>query len=72
MPMNKERLPPVRTPRCWAIAVLQEAGAIRECEKHVWMLDRANPHACERAFDIARAAPGLSAKEARTLPHGCV
>jgi hypothetical protein len=27
--------------RGWAIDVLQEAGAIRECEAHGWMQDRA-------------------------------
>jgi hypothetical protein len=42
--------------------VLQEAGAIRECEYHGWMQDRADPHARERAFEIARQYPpaGLS------------
>ncbi|SFH64560.1 hypothetical protein [Bradyrhizobium sp. Gha] len=54
MLMTKERRPPIRTPRGWAISVLQEAGAIRECEEHGWMQDRADPHARERAFDIAR------------------
>jgi hypothetical protein len=37
--------------------VLQEAGAIRECEEHGWMQERADPHARERAFDIARQDP---------------
>jgi hypothetical protein len=37
--------------------VLQEAGAIRECDEHGWMLDRADPHARERAFDVARRDP---------------
>lgn len=61
--MTKERPPPVRTPRGWAISVLQEAGAIRECEDHGWMQDRANPHARERAIEVgcrdppARASP---------------
>jgi hypothetical protein len=40
--------------RGWAISVLHEAGAIRECEEHGWMQDRTDPHARERAFDIAR------------------
>jgi hypothetical protein len=48
------RRPAVRMLRGWAISVLQEAGAIRECEEHGWMQDRADPHAHERAFDIAR------------------
>lgn len=37
--------------------MLHEAGAIRECEEHAWMQDRADPHARERAFDIARRDP---------------
>jgi hypothetical protein len=49
MLMTKERRPMIRTPRGWAIVVLQEAGAIRECEEHGWMKDRADPHARERA-----------------------
>ena len=57
MLMMKERRPAIRTVRGWAIAVLQEAGAIRECDDHGWMQDRADPHARERAFDIARRDP---------------
>ena len=54
MPMTKERRPAVRTLRGWAIDVLREAGAIHECEEHGWAKDRADPHARERAFEIAR------------------
>lgn len=36
-----ERRPTIRTLRGWAISVLQEAGAVRECEEHGWMRDRA-------------------------------
>jgi hypothetical protein len=54
MLMTKERRPAIRTLRGWAISVLQEAGAVRECETHGWMQDRADPHARERAFEIAR------------------
>lgn len=57
MLMTKERRPAIRTLRGWAISVLQEAGAIRECEEHGWMQDRADPHARERALDIARGEP---------------
>jgi hypothetical protein len=66
MLMTKERRPTIRTLRGWAISVLNEAGAIRECETHGWMQDRADPHARERAFDIARAEPppGVSAQAA--------
>ena len=57
MLMTSERRPAIRTMRGWAIDVLQEAGAIRECEEHGWMQDRADPHARERAFAIARQDP---------------
>ncbi|MCK1606783.1 hypothetical protein IVB02_36795 [Bradyrhizobium sp. 166] len=63
MLMTKERRTAIRTVRGWAIAVLQEAGAIRECG---WMQDRADPHAREQAFQIARQdpPPGLSPEAA--------
>src|SRR4051794_812213 len=66
MLMSKERRPAIRTLRGWAIAVLQQAGAIRECEEHGWMQDRTDPHARERAFDIARRGPpaGVSCEDA--------
>ncbi|MCA1358736.1 hypothetical protein I6F14_07550 [Bradyrhizobium sp. IC3069] len=57
MLMTKQRRPAIRTLRGWAINVLNEAGAIRECEEHGWIQDRADPHARERAFDIAREDP---------------
>jgi hypothetical protein len=44
MLMATERRPAIRTLREWAISVLQEAGAIRECEERGWMQDRADPH----------------------------
>ncbi|MET4717258.1 uncharacterized protein YhaN [Bradyrhizobium japonicum] len=48
--------------RGWALSILKEAGAIRECEEHGWMQDCADPHAKERALEIARRDPlvGLS------------
>ncbi|MET4482049.1 hypothetical protein [Bradyrhizobium sp. F1.13.3] len=57
MLMTKERRPAIQTLRGWAIHVLQDAGAIHECEEHGWAKDRADPHARERAFDIARRDP---------------
>jgi hypothetical protein len=62
----REKRPASRTLRGWAIAVLQEAGAIKECEEHGWMQDRADPHARQRAFDIAREErpPGVSPQAA--------
>jgi len=49
------RLQDVTADEAWD--VLQEAGAIRECEEHSWMQERSDPHARERAFDIARREP---------------
>lgn len=57
MLMTRERGPSFRTLRGWAISVLEEAGVIRECEEHGWMQDRADPHAWERAIDLARQDP---------------
>ena len=57
MLITKERRPAIRTLRGWAIIVLQDAGAIRECEEHGWMQDRADPHARERALAAARRDP---------------
>ncbi|MCK1480589.1 hypothetical protein IVB27_39140 [Bradyrhizobium sp. 197] len=66
MLMTKERRPAIRTLRGWAIGVLQEAGAIRECEEHGWEQERADPHARERALELARrdTPPGISPDEA--------
>lgn len=68
MLVTKERPRAIRTLRGWAISVLQEASAIRECEEHGWMQDRADPHALEHAFDIARqdTPAGISPDEAAT------
>jgi hypothetical protein len=67
MLMTEKRRPAIRTSRGWAIAVLNEAHAIRECEDHGWMQDRADPHARERAFALARqrAPPGVPPEQAQ-------
>ena len=54
---TKKPEPAARTLNGWALAVLHEAGAIRKCEEHGWMQDRADPHARERAVSIARQHP---------------
>lgn len=63
---TKKRPRAIRTLRGWAISVLQEAGAVRECEEHGWAQDRADPHARERAVEIARQDPpgGVSPHDA--------
>jgi hypothetical protein len=66
MLMMKEKRRAIRTLRGWALGLLREAGAIHECEDHGWAKDRADPHARERAIDIARQdpPPGVSSDEA--------
>jgi hypothetical protein len=66
MLMRKERRPAFRTIEGWARSVLIEAGAIHECEEHGWAKDRADPHARNRALDMARQDPptGVSAQAA--------
>jgi hypothetical protein len=66
MLMTTERRRAIRTLRGWAISVLQEAGAIQECEAHGWMRDRADPHARDRALAAARRNPpfGVTPDEA--------
>jgi hypothetical protein len=61
-----ERRPAIRTLHGWAISMLREAGAIRECEEYGWMQDRADPHVRDRAFEIAREYPpdGIPAEAA--------
>jgi hypothetical protein len=38
-----------------------KAGAIRECEEHGWMTDRADPHARDRALNVSsvKTCPSL-------------
>ena len=59
MLMTKARRPAIHTLHGWAIAVLNEAGAIRKCDVHGWMQDCADPHARDRAIEIARRDPPL-------------
>ena len=44
-------------------------GPSAECEGHGWVIDRADPQAHDRAFDIARRdpPPGISPKAAAVL-----
>jgi len=50
--------------RRWAISILLEAGAIRECEEHGWMRDRSDPHARERALQRPTSCRRLNPLEA--------
>jgi hypothetical protein len=69
MLLAAERRAAIRTLKGWATSVLPEAGAIRECEEHGWMIDRADPQAHDRTFDIARRdpPPGISLKAAAVV-----
>jgi hypothetical protein len=60
------RRPAIRTLHGWAISVLKDAGAVRACEEHGGMRDRFDPHARERAFEIAHEYPpdGICAQAA--------
>ena len=49
MLITKERRPAIRTLRGWAINVLNEAGAIRECEDHGWLDEGPRRPACAPA-----------------------
>jgi hypothetical protein len=71
MLMVKQRRPIYRTPEGWAIGVLLEAGAIKQCEEHGYMQCRGDPHARERAYDSARQmpCPGCSVEEAVAALH---
>lgn len=57
MLLRLARRPAIRTLRGWAISVLQDTGAIRECAEHGWLVDRGDPHARERALFLARSSP---------------
>jgi hypothetical protein len=59
MPLFEEHRPAPQTLRAWAIALLQEAGAICKCDEHGWIQDRADPDARAGALDIACREPPI-------------
>ncbi|MET4072429.1 hypothetical protein ABID58_007258 [Bradyrhizobium sp. S3.2.6] len=67
--MFEERLPAIGTLSGSAISVLRKADAIRECEEHGWTQNRADPHARQRVWEMARQDPpqGVSEDEAVAL-----
>jgi|ERR1700733_6754268 hypothetical protein len=69
MLLMKKPRPAIRSVQGWAISVLLETGAIRECEEHGWMRDRADPHARDRAFEVGRhdPPPGISPQAAAVV-----
>jgi hypothetical protein len=68
----RKRRPAIRTLRGWAVSILQEAGAIRECEEHGWMMVRGDPDARQRAISVARRDPpfGACLRRKRSLRSG--
>jgi hypothetical protein len=59
--------PAYRTIRGWALGVLLEAHAIRECHQHGHMKDSTDPHALERAMGVAREEPFPGTSSAQCL-----
>ncbi|HEY8670520.1 MAG TPA: hypothetical protein VIL63_06770 [Terriglobales bacterium] len=49
--------PTYRTLEGWALGLLLEQHAIRECEEHGHIRDRADPEAWNRAREAARHSP---------------
>ena len=66
MTTTTKRRPEFRTLEGWATGILLSAGAIRECDYHGHMKDRADPHARDDAFRKARegAFVGLAPDQA--------
>lgn len=60
---------PFRSADGWALGLLIEAGAVRECPDHGHMKDRSDIHAWYEALEHAREDPfpGLSADQATEL-----
>jgi hypothetical protein len=65
----EKRREPFRTLRGWAIALLLETGAIRECVDHSHLCDATDPDAWRRARQIASNDPfkGASPAEAAAM-----
>lgn len=59
--------PAYRTIRGWALGILLEAHAVRECDQHGHMKDRTDPHALEQAREIARQEPFSGTSPAQSL-----
>ena len=70
MLMTKER-PSGRFIERWAIRVLLEAHAIKECGHHGHMQCRGDPEARAEAFEIAHSHPlaGISPEDAVAAVH---
>ena len=58
---------PFRTLRGWAIGVLLETGAIRECVDHSHLCDATDPDAWRRARQMASSDPFKGASPAEAV-----
>lgn len=56
-PSSPASRPAYRTIEGWALGILLEEQAIRECEEHGHIRDRADPEAWNRAREVARHYP---------------
>jgi hypothetical protein len=64
---TQKQKPAIQTLRGWAVALLQEAGAIRECEEHGWMQDRTDRPAANRKVNAITATQALPKSEPITV-----
>jgi hypothetical protein len=63
----EERREPYRTLRGWAIGLLLETGAIRECIDHSHLCDATDPEAWRLARQIASTDPFLGSAPAEAV-----
>jgi hypothetical protein len=63
----EKRREPFRTLRGWAIGVLLETGAIRECVDHSHLCDATDPDAWRRARQTASGDPFKGASPAEAV-----
>jgi hypothetical protein len=61
------RREPYQTLRGWAIGVLLETGAIRECDEHSHLCDATDPDAWRRARQFASHEPFQGASPAECV-----
>ena len=63
----EKRREPFRTLRGWAVGLLLETGAIRECVDHSHLCDATDPDAWRRARQIASRDPFKGASPAEVV-----
>jgi hypothetical protein len=63
------RRPAYRTVRGWALGVLLEAHAIRECDEHGHMKDRTDPHALDKLARLPAKSRSQEPPRSNPLPR---